>query len=95
MRIHLQNPKNDPLFDFSRAMWDAAVARARDIGAGHTVSVGVTPADFIAAMCEAEALVTDVSVIRTLFPCPAPNLKLIFLTLTASLRSPGCRKASC
>jgi glyoxylate/hydroxypyruvate reductase A len=80
MRIHLQNPDNDPLFDFSRAMWEAAAARVHDIGAGHTVSIGVTPADFVAAMRDAEALVTDVSVIRALFPCPAPHLKLIFLT---------------
>jgi glyoxylate/hydroxypyruvate reductase A len=80
MRIHLQNPDNDPLFDFSRAMWDAAASRTPDIGRGHSVSIGVTPADFLAAMREAEALVADVSVIKTLFPCPAPNLKLIFLT---------------
>ena len=80
MRIHLQNPKNDTLFDFSRPMWDAAAARAPDIGSGHDVSIGLTPADFTAAMRDAEALVTDVSVIRTLFPCNAPRLKLIFLT---------------
>jgi glyoxylate/hydroxypyruvate reductase len=80
MRIHLQNPDNDPLFDFSRAMWKAAAARAPEIGLGHTVSVGVTPADFLAAMRDAEALVCDVSVIKALFPCPAPHLKLIFLT---------------
>ena len=80
MRIHLQNPGNDPLFDFSRAMWDAEAARAPDIGEGHDVSIGVTPADFLACMRHAEALVCDASVIRTLFPCPAPNLKLIFLT---------------
>lgn len=80
MRIHLQNPDNDPLFDFSRAMWDAAAARAPDISADHTVSIGVTPADFVAAMRDAEALVTDASVIKALFPCHAPLLKLIFLT---------------
>ena len=80
MRIHLQNPDNDPLFDFSRAMWEAAAARAPDIGAEHTISIGVTPADFVAAMRDAEALVTDARVIRALFPCPAPRLKLIFLT---------------
>jgi glyoxylate/hydroxypyruvate reductase A len=80
MRIHLQNPDNDPLFEFSRAMWEAAAGRAPDIGSGHVVSIGATPADFVAAMRQAEALVTDVSVIKALFPCPAPNLKLIFLT---------------
>ncbi|MDR3531839.1 MAG: D-2-hydroxyacid dehydrogenase [Rhodopila sp.] len=80
MRIHLQNPHDDPLFDFSRAMWDAAAARAPDIGGGHTVSVGATPADFAAAIREAEALVTDVSVVRAFFPCEAPHLKLLFIT---------------
>jgi glyoxylate/hydroxypyruvate reductase A len=80
MRIHLQNPHNDPLFDVSRAMWDAEAARAPDIGAGHDVSIGVTPADFLAAMLHAEALVCDASVIKAMFPCPAPHLKLIFLT---------------
>jgi phosphoglycerate dehydrogenase-like enzyme len=80
MRIHLQNPENDPLFDFSLAMWDAAAARAPDIGLGHSVSLGTTPANFAAAMQDAEALVTDVSVIKALFPCPAPRLQLIFLT---------------
>jgi glyoxylate/hydroxypyruvate reductase A len=80
MRIHLQNPDNDPLFDFSYAIWDAAAARAGDIGHDHDVSLGVTPADFLAGMREAEALVCDASVIKALFPCPAPHLKLIFLT---------------
>ena len=80
MRIHLQNPDNDPLFDFSRSLWDAAAASAPDIGAGHDVSLGVTPADFRAGMRDAAALVCDASVIKALFPCPAPHLKLIFLT---------------
>jgi phosphoglycerate dehydrogenase-like enzyme len=80
MRIHLQNPADDPLFDFSRTMWDAAAARAPDIGSGHDVSLGVTQADFLAGMRDAEALVCDASVTKALFPCPAPHLKLIFLT---------------
>ncbi len=80
MRIHLQNPDHDPLFDFSRAMWNAAAARSPDIGMGHDVSLGVTHADFIAGMRDAEALVTDASVIKALFPCAAPNLEMIFLT---------------
>ena len=80
MHIHLQNPDNDPLFDFTRAMWEAAAAQAPDIGAGHVVSIGVTPADFVAAMRDAEALIADVSLISAMFPCPALHLKLIFLT---------------
>jgi phosphoglycerate dehydrogenase-like enzyme len=80
MRIHLQNPTRNPLFDFSLVMWDAAAVRAGDIGAGHAVSLGTTPADFTAGMLDAEALVTDASVIKALFPVEAPRLKLIFLT---------------
>jgi phosphoglycerate dehydrogenase-like enzyme len=80
MRIHLQNPADDPLFDFSCAMWDAAAARAPDIGLGHSVSLGASPADFTTAMRDAEALVTDASMITALVPCEAPRLKLIFLT---------------
>lgn len=80
MRIHIQNPVNDPLFDFSRAMWDGAVACARDTAPGYNVSIGSTPADFTAAMREAEALVCDASVVRAQFPCTAPRLKLLFVT---------------
>jgi glyoxylate/hydroxypyruvate reductase len=80
MHIHIQNPADDPLFEFSRAMWDAAAARAPDIGFGHHVTIGDTAADFTAAMRDAEALVCDVSVVRALLPCAAPQLKLLFLT---------------
>ena len=80
MRVHLQNPIDDPVFDFSLAMWNAATARASDVGSEHVVSLGSTGADFTAAMTEAEALVCDVSVIKTWFPCVAPRLKLLFVT---------------
>jgi glyoxylate/hydroxypyruvate reductase A len=80
MRIHLQNPIDDPLFDFSRAMWDAAVERAPDIGAGHGITVGRTGTDFSAAIAEAEALICDAGVVRAQFPCSAPHLKLLFVT---------------
>jgi glyoxylate/hydroxypyruvate reductase A len=80
MRIHLQNPVDDPLFEFSQPMWDAAVARAPDAGGGHVVSIGQTAADFASAIIEAEALICDVSVIRAQFPCPAPRLQLLFVT---------------
>ena len=36
MRIHIQNPADDPLFLFSRAMWDAAAVRAPAISARAT-----------------------------------------------------------
>ena len=80
MRIHLQNPTNDPLFDFSTPMWDAAAARAPDIGAGHTVTVGSNAEDFDKAMHTAEALICDAGVVRDRFPCSAPHLKLLFVT---------------
>ena len=80
MRIHLQNPADDPLFDFSLPMWDAAAARAPDIGTGHVVSVGVNGSDFAAAIAETEALICDVSVVRAQFPCQAPRLRLLFVT---------------
>ena len=80
MRIHIQNPADDPLFEFSRPMWDAAAARAPDIGMGHIVGIGDTEADFTAAMRDAEALVCDIGVAGALFPCDAPRLKLLFVT---------------
>jgi glyoxylate/hydroxypyruvate reductase len=80
MRIHIQNPVNDPLFLFSRDMWDAAAARAPDIGTGHEVSIGDTDADFADGMAQAEALVTEVGVVAAKFPCDAPRLKLLFIT---------------
>ncbi len=80
MRIHIQNPVDDPLFEFSIPMWEEAVARAGAAGQGHQVSLGSDAADFAAAMQEAEALVCDVSVVKANFPCAAPRLKLLFLT---------------
>ena len=79
MRIHLQNPPADPLFHFSRAMWDEAVRRHPDIGEGHDVSIGESAADFSTAMADAEALVCDANVILTGLPA-SPRLKLLFLT---------------
>ncbi len=80
MRIHIQNPVNDPLFLFSRAMWEAAAARAPDVGTGHNVTIGDTAADFAAAIAEAEVLITEIGVVAAQFPCAAPRLKLLFIT---------------
>jgi glyoxylate/hydroxypyruvate reductase A len=80
MRIHIQNPADDPLFMFSRAMWDEAAARAADVGGGHTVTLGDTDAEFASGIAEAEALVTELGVVVDRFPCPAPHLKILFLT---------------
>ena len=80
MRIHIQNPADDPLFLFSRPMWDAAAARAADVGGGHSVTIGDTDADFAAGIAEAEALITEIGVVAEKFPCPAPRLRLLFVT---------------
>jgi phosphoglycerate dehydrogenase-like enzyme len=80
MRIHIQNPVNDPLFQFSEAMWQDAAARAPDVGHGHHVTLGNDDADFGRAMQHAEALICDVSVVRRYFPCTAPQLQLLFVT---------------
>jgi glyoxylate/hydroxypyruvate reductase len=80
MRIHIQNPVDDPLFRFSRGMWEAAAARAPDVGAGHVVTIGDTDADFAAGIAETEALITEIGVVAARFPCAAPRLKLLFVT---------------
>ena len=80
MRIHVQNPVDDPLFLFSRAMWEGAVTRAGAIGEGHEVTIGDTDADFAAGIAEAEALITEIGVVAAKFPCLAPRLKLLFIT---------------
>jgi glyoxylate/hydroxypyruvate reductase A len=80
MRIHLQNPVGETLFAFSLPMWEAAVARAADIGLGHSVSIGTTRAEFVAAMRDAEALIADPGTVSRNFPCDAPRLKLVFAT---------------
>jgi glyoxylate/hydroxypyruvate reductase len=80
MRIHIQNPADDPLFLFSRRMWDEAAARAPDVGAGHEVTIGDTDADFAAGIAHADALITEIGVVAAKFPCPAPRLKLLFIT---------------
>lgn len=80
MRIHIQNPADDPLFLFSREMWDAAAARAGTVGTGHDVTIGNTDADFADGIARAEALVTEIGVVAAQFPCEAPRLKLLFIS---------------
>src|ERR1700722_9655597 len=80
MRLHIQNPPDDPLFLFSHEQWDAAAARAGDIARGHEVTLGDTDDDFTAGIEDAEVLISDLSVALRVFPCRAPRLRLIFLT---------------
>src|SRR5690242_10703091 len=53
MRIHVQNPPDDPLGPISPVMWDQAALRAGEVGLGHAVSFGQTPAAFADAIAEA------------------------------------------
>jgi phosphoglycerate dehydrogenase-like enzyme len=84
MRIHIQNPPDDPLFDITRPQWDDAAARAGPIGLGHEVTIGGDDAAFGGAIGEAEALITATPEVRHRFvdrPEPAAGqLRLIFVT---------------
>ncbi len=80
MRIHIQNPPDDPHFTLTPALWEAAAARAGAVGGGHRPSFGTTPAAFAAAIAEAEALIGDKDVLRALLPADAPRLRLVFVT---------------
>ena len=80
MRIHIQNPPDDPQFTLTPALWAEAAARAGAAGRGHHLSFGATPAAFAAAIPEAEALIGDKDVLRALLPAAAPHLRLVFVT---------------
>jgi phosphoglycerate dehydrogenase-like enzyme len=84
MRIHVQNPPNEPLFRITPAQWDAACARHPDM-AGLQVSIAEDDSGFAAAMQEAEALVTWTKQVRLRFPPGAlpgiaPRLRVISCT---------------
>lgn len=81
MRIHLQSPDNDPLFDFTWDQWHQAAARAGALGEGHDVTIGRTAADCAAALATAEVLFGDTAVIRAQRPLRAPHLKIIQATM--------------
>jgi len=79
MRIHVQNPANDPLGPITPELWARVAARAAEDAAGHDVSFASDRAGYEAAIGEAEALVTDKDVLATLLPLRAPRLKLMFV----------------
>ncbi|MSP28957.1 MAG: D-2-hydroxyacid dehydrogenase [Acetobacteraceae bacterium] len=81
MRIHLQNPDNDPLFDFSFNQWQAAAQRAGMLGQGHDISIGRSHADCTEALKTAEILFGDTGVIRAQIPLQAPHLRIIQATM--------------
>ena len=85
MRIHIQNPPDDPAFTITPALWDEAAARAGAVAAGHHVTFAADPAGFAAAIGAAEALIGDKDVLRPLLAAPAlsprpPALRLVFVT---------------
>ena len=80
MRIHLQNQANDPLFDFSRPMWDAAAQRAGENG--HDVTVGTSAADFAAAVRLVEAYVFR----RAICAIPTNSMNKTFATFGKALK---------
>jgi len=81
MRIHIQNPFNDPLFAFSMDQWRDAAARAGALGEGHVVTIGDVPADGAAALPDAEVFISDVAAIRAQLPLKAPKLRIIQATV--------------
>jgi phosphoglycerate dehydrogenase-like enzyme len=78
MRIHIQNPTDDPAFTITPALWRAAATRAGALG--HQVGFADTAAGFAAAIGTAEVLVGDKDVLRPLLPAAAPALRAVFVT---------------
>jgi len=84
MRIHIQNPPNDPYFAVTEAQWRAALERNPDM-TGLEVSFAKDDAGFASALPEAEVLLTWVRSLRQRFPvgalpAAAPKLKVIACT---------------
>ena len=79
MRIHVQNPEDDPLGPVTPELWARVAARAGEDAAGHEVSFASDRRGYEAAVTEAEALVTDKDVLAGLLPLRAPRLKLLFV----------------
>jgi phosphoglycerate dehydrogenase-like enzyme len=84
MRIHIQNPADDPHFAVTEAQWQAAIARNPDM-AGLQASFAKDDAGFAAALPEAEVLLAWARTLRQRFPVgalpgAAPKLKVIACT---------------
>ncbi|WP_458096989.1 D-2-hydroxyacid dehydrogenase [Roseomonas sp. WA12] len=84
MRVHVQNPANDPEFAVTEAQWRAAVARSPDM-AGLDVTFAAEEEGLARALPEAEVLLTWVRPLRQRFPVGAlpgvaPKLRVIACT---------------
>lgn len=77
MRLHIQNPANDPDFTFTPAQLDRLAAEAGE--PAHAVSFGTTPADFAAVAAEVELLIGSTASLRALGRLQAPRLQLVFV----------------
>lgn len=83
MRLHIQNPPDDP-FAISRRQWDAALARSPDM-AGLDMTMADDAAGFVAGVGEAEVLLTATKQVaqhlpKGALPGIAPNLRIVSCT---------------
>jgi len=84
MRLHIQNPADDPVFAVTPKQWEAALARHPDLG-GIDASIAADDAGFAAALREAEVLLTWIGEAKRRLPVGAlpaagPRLRIIAFT---------------
>lgn len=77
MRIHVQNPPDDPLGPVTPELWARITGRCGE--PAHAVTFAADRAGYDAAIGEAEVLVTDKNVLETLLPLRAPRLRAVFV----------------
>lgn len=77
MRVHVQNPPDDPDFGVTEAQWHEAAALAGE--PSHAVSFAATPDGYARARDEIELLIGSTPTLRRLPPLDAPRLRLVFV----------------
>lgn len=77
MRIHVQNPPDDPLGPVTPELWNRVAARMNE--PEHAVSFASDRAGYEKAAGGLEALVTDKDVLESLLPLRAPHLRAVFV----------------
>jgi phosphoglycerate dehydrogenase-like enzyme len=77
MRIHVQNPTDDPDFAITAEQWARAAVRAGE--PPHAISFGTTHADFAPVAGGAELLIGTPATLRALGRLVAPRLRLVFV----------------
>ena len=83
MRVHIQNPPDDPVFSVTPSQWQAAQDRHPDIDTG--MSMADDDAGFAAGMADAEVLLSWTKQItqrlpRGALPGAAPRLRIVACT---------------